>query len=126
MRCAPLRLATLGRVILLGLALGGLARAADRPQIVQQGFSPGGRYHLLLTSLVRDGSGFPSAALQITDVRHNRIVARRERVWREMEGSALPRLLTDWRGTQALLLGRYGLTARPRVSGCSRGLPYPR
>lgn len=84
--------------------------AAARPQIAQQGFSLGGRYHLLLTSLIRDGSGFPSAALQITDVRRNRLVARREQVWQEVDPGALPGLVAAWRGAQAPLLGRYGLT----------------
>jgi len=53
------------------------ALAADHPDIVQAGFSPDAHYHLLLTVYNQDGSGFPVAAIQITDVWRNAIVYSR-------------------------------------------------
>ncbi|ULH14898.1 DUF2259 domain-containing protein [Deinococcus sp. KNUC1210] len=104
-------------LIAAALALSGRTLAADFPNIVQQGFSPDGAYHLLLTSYYQDGSGFPRAALQITDVRRNVILYRREQTWRdeaeEEEGSAaaLAALVAQWRSGQASVLSRYHLTA---------------
>ena len=92
------------------------ALAADRPDIVQAGFSPGGQYHLLLTAYDQDGSGFPVAALQITDVRRNAVVYSVRKTWNTDEGVAAP---TDpaaaLKASQAAVLARYGLS-RP-VSG---------
>ena len=99
------------RRLMLALACSGLAFAANAPRIVTQGFSPDARYHLLLTDIVLDGSGFPSAALQITDVTRNRIVYRREQVWKEASGAQLNTLVQGWRMSQAGVLKTYGLTA---------------
>lgn len=92
----------------------GAAQAANRPDIVQQGFSPDARYHLLLTSYVQDGSGFPSAALQVTDVQRNFIVYRRTHIWKDNAGTALQTLVTAWRSGQSNILAKYHLT-RPVV-----------
>ena len=105
MRPTPLLLA-------VALGLSGRSLAADFPDIVQQGFSPDGAYHLLLTSYYQDGSGFPSAALQITDVRRNTILYRRQQTWQQEEGSAatLDALVAKWRSGQTSVLSRYHLT----------------
>ncbi len=90
--------------------------AADRPDIVQAGFSPGGQYHLLLTAYDQDGSGFPVAALQITDVRRNAVVYSVRRTWNTDEGVAAPiDPAAALKAGQAAVLARYGLS-RP-VSG---------
>ena len=99
------------RCLMLVLACSGLTFAANAPRIVTQGFSPDARYHLLLTDIVLDGSGFPSAALQITDVTRNRIVYRREQVWKEASGAQLGLLVQNWRASQAGVVKTYGLTA---------------
>ncbi len=88
-----------------------MASAANAPQVVAQGFSADARYHLLLTALVLDGSGFPSAALQITDVTRNRIVYRQEHVWKSADSADLSTLIQNWRTSQAGVLRTYGLTA---------------
>ncbi|GGR04452.1 DUF2259 domain-containing protein [Deinococcus ruber] len=95
------------------LLLSGHTLAADFPDTVQQGFSPDGAYHLLLTAYYQDGSGFPRAALQITDVRRNTILYRREQTWEQEEGSAadLAALVAQWRSGQASVLSRYHLAA---------------
>jgi len=95
--------------VLAGSLCSGSTLAADHPDIVQQGFSPDARYHLLLTSMTRDGSGFPSAAIQITDVSRNVIVYRREMDWGENETRPLEVLVTAWRRSQAAVLARYRL-----------------
>ena len=95
---------------LVGSLFSGFTLAADHPEIVQQGFSPDARYHLLLTSMLRDASGFPSAALQITDVRRNVIVYRREMDWGENEARPLEVLVDGWRRSQAAVLNRYHLS----------------
>ncbi|MFC4454866.1 DUF2259 domain-containing protein [Deinococcus sonorensis] len=60
------------RLLLALLVLFSLSvHAADRPLLSRYGFSPDARYHLLVSAWVRDGSGFPAARLQITDVRRN-------------------------------------------------------
>jgi hypothetical protein len=100
-------------LLLLALACLGLPSsvlAADHPSIVQQGFSPDARYHLLLTSMLRDASGFPYAALQITDVNRNVIVYRREKDWDESETRPLEVLVEGWRRSQVAVLARYGLS----------------
>ena len=101
------------RLLVLLVALCGLARAADFPNIIQQGFSRDARYHLLLTSWVQDGSGFAAAALQITDVRRNVVVYRLQHVWTQEIVSAARRstLVRTWRGAQLKVLRRYGLVA---------------
>ena len=101
------------RFLVLLAALSGLARAADYPNIVQQGFSRDARYHLLLTSWIQDGSGFPAAALQITDVKRNTVAYRLQHVWKQDEVSAakLASLVNTWRSGQRSVLKRYGLTA---------------
>ena len=101
------------RFLVLLAALSGLARAADYPNIVQQGFSRDARYHLLLTSWIQDGSGFPAAALQITDVKRNMVAYRLQHVWKQDEVSAakLSSLVNTWRSGQRSVLKRYGLTA---------------
>ena len=99
------------RRLMLALACSGLTFAANAPRVVTQGFSPDARYHLLLTDIVLDGSGFPSAALQITDVAHNTIAYRREQVWKEADGAQLNTLVQGWRASQAGVLKTYGLTA---------------
>ena len=100
-------------LMLAGLGWSGSARAADHPNIVQQGFSPDARYHLLLTAFIQDGSGFPSAALQITDVRRNVIVYRRTKTWeQEADGSIPPpSLVSGWRTSQLAVLTHYQLTS---------------
>ena len=95
---------------MLALVCSGLVSAANAPRIVAQGFSPDARYHLLLTEVVLDGSGFPSAALQVTDVTHNKVVYRRETTWKEASGAALNTLVREWRASQAGVLKTYGLT----------------
>ena len=65
---------------MLALVCSGLTFAADAPRTVTQGFSPDAEYHLLLTDIVLDGSSFPSAALQITDMTRHRLAYRREQV----------------------------------------------
>lgn len=98
------------RRLMLALACSGFTFAANAPRVVTQGFSPDARYHLLLTEVVLDGSGFPSAALQITDVTRNRIVYSREQVWKEASGVQLNTLVRGWRASQAGVLKTYGLT----------------
>ena len=53
--------------LLLPLLLGLLApaQAADLPLPYRYGFSPDGRYHLLLTAWTRDGSGLAAAGLRV-------------------------------------------------------------
>ncbi|MGY2894653.1 DUF2259 domain-containing protein [Deinococcus sp. UYEF24] len=99
--------------VLVGSAFSSLTLAADHPNIVQQGFSPDARYHLLLTSMTRDASALPYAALQITDVSRNVIVYRREMDWGENETRPLEVLVRGWRNSQAAVLARYGLS-RPQ------------
>ena len=96
--------------ILVAGACTGVTLAADHPDIVQQGFSPDARYHLLLTSMYRDGSGLPYAALQVTDVSRNVIVYRREKDWGESETRRLEVLVEGWRRSQAAVLDRYRLS----------------
>ncbi|WP_407569199.1 DUF2259 domain-containing protein [Deinococcus altitudinis] len=96
--------------VLVGSFCSGSMLAADHPNIVQQGFSPDARYHLLFTSMTRDASGFPYAALQITDVSRNVIVYRREMDWGENETRPLDVLAEGWRRSQAAVLARYGLS----------------
>lgn len=103
---------------MLLVALCGLARAADfskmiQPQVVRQGFSRDARYHLLLTSWIQDGSGFPAATLQITDVRRNAAIYRRQHIWKQDGVSAARRtaLVNTWRTGQLGSLKRYHLTA---------------
>ncbi|WP_425145884.1 DUF2259 domain-containing protein [Deinococcus sp.] len=96
----------------LGFMLAGRTLAADFPAIVQQGFSPDGAYHLLLTAYYQDGSGFPSAALQITDVRRNTVAYRLEQTWKHEDERAnnLAALVAQWRSGQTSVLSRYHLT----------------
>lgn len=96
--------------VLVGSFFSGSTLAADHPNIVQQGFSPDARYHMLLTSMLRDASGFPFAALQITDVSRNVIVYRREMDWGEEETRPLEVLVDGWRRSQATVLARYHLS----------------
>ncbi len=101
------------RFLVLLAALSGLARAADFPNVVEQGFSRDARYHLLLTSWIQDGSGFPAAALQITDVQRNAVAYRRQYIWKQ-DGAGdakLAALVKQWRGAQLNTLKRYGLSA---------------
>ena len=98
-------------IFVLVFTLVGAVRAANHPDIVQQGFSQDARYHLLLTSNVRDGSGFPSAALQITDVQRNFIVYRRTHTWKDNAGTALQTLVAAWRSGQTNILAKYHLTS---------------
>ena len=87
------------------------ALAADHPDIVQAGFSPGGQYHLLLTAYDQDGSGFPVAALQITDVRRNAVVYSVRKTWNTDEGVASPDdPAAALKVGQAAVLRGYGLS----------------
>lgn len=87
-------------------------QAANRPDIVQQGFSPDARYHLLLTSFIQDGSGFPSAVLQITDVQRNATIYSQTRTWKDAAaGATLQMLVTAWRTDQTKILAKYHLTS---------------
>ena len=113
------------RRLMLALACSGLTFAANAPRIVTQGFSPDAKYHLLLTDIVLDGSGFPSAALQITDVTRNRIVYRREQVWKEKSSAQLNTLVQEWRASQAGVLKTYGLTAPIAGKQLFRVSPLP-
>jgi Predicted secreted protein (DUF2259) len=92
-------------LLLLALTCWSTAFAADRPEITAQGFSPGGRYHLLITEYTQDGSGFDKATLQITDVRRNFIVYRRTRTWESGRAD-----VRAWKTAQAGVLARYGLS----------------
>ncbi len=96
--------------VLAGSLISGTTLAADHPDIVLQGFSPDARYHLLLTSMTRDASALPYAALQITDVSRNVIVYRREKDWGETEARPLEGLVDSWRRSQATVLARYRLS----------------
>jgi predicted secreted protein len=97
-------------LLLATLICSGSALAADRPEIVQAGFSPGGHYHLLLTAYDADGSGFPVAALQITDVRRNVVVYSVRKTWNTDEGVAAPGdPAAALKTSQAAVLARYGL-----------------
>ncbi|AWN22902.1 hypothetical protein DKM44_06380 [Deinococcus irradiatisoli] len=100
------------RALALLAALSSAALAADHPEITAQGFSPDGRYHLLLTSWLQDGSGFPAAALQITDVKRNTIAYRRQQIWQQdgANQATLDTLVGRWRSAQAGVLARYGLS----------------
>ncbi len=115
------------RLLVLLVALCGLARAADFPNVVQQGFSRDARYHLLLTSWVQDGSGFAAAALQITDVRRNAVVYRLQHTWKQETLSAARRsaLVKTWRGGQLKVLKRYGLTAPAPGQRLFNAAPQP-
>ncbi|GAA4016315.1 DUF2259 domain-containing protein [Deinococcus rubellus] len=99
------------RLLVLLVALSSLARAADFPHIVQQGFSRDARYHLLVTSWIQDGSGFPAAALQITDVRRNAVAYRLQHTWKQdgVSAARLAALVRTWRAGQLNVLKRYSL-----------------
>ena len=113
------------RRLMLALACSGFTFAANAPRVVTQGFSPDARYHLLLTEVVLDGSGFPSAALQITDVTRNRIVYSREQVWKEASGAQLNTLVQGWQTSQTGILKTYGLTAPIAGEQLFRVTPLP-
>ena len=115
------------RFLVLLAALSGLARAANYPNVVQQGFSRDARYHLLLTSWIQDGSGFPAAALQITEVRRNTVAYRRQFVWKHggAGNAKLPALVKQWRGAQQGVLKRYGLTSPLPGERLFNVLPQP-
>ncbi|ADV66763.1 DUF2259 domain-containing protein [Deinococcus maricopensis] len=89
-------------------ALLGTASAANVPEILQAGFSPDGRHHLLLTAYVQDGSGLPTATLQVTDVRANTILLRAELTTRE--GASARTVAQQLMTAQRAALTRYGLT----------------
>ena len=91
------------------------ALAADRPGIVQAGFSQNARYHLLLNAYDADGSGFPVAELQVTDVQRNAVVYSVRKTWKTDEGTAPVDPAAVLKTSQATVLARYGLS-RP-VSG---------
>ena len=95
----------------LSFTLCSAVHAANHPDIVRQGFSPDARYHLPLTSFIQYGSGFPSAALQITDVRRNFIVYRQVHVWKEDVETALQTLVAAWRTGKTNILAKYHLTS---------------
>ena len=67
----------------------------------------------------------PRVTLQITDVRRNQVVERREQVWREEDNGALPELVAAWRGAQAALLTRYHLTHPVPGERLFRSAPLP-
>lgn len=85
------------------------ALAADRPEIVQAGFSQDAHYHLLLTAYDADGSGFPVAALQVTDVGRNAVVYSVRKTWNTDEGAAPTDPAAALKAGQAAVLARYGL-----------------
>ena len=92
------------------------ALAADHPDIVQAGFSPDAHYHLLLTAYNQDGSGFPVAAIQITDVWRNAVAYNVRKTWNTDTGVVTPGdPAAALKTSQAAVLARYGLS-RP-VSG---------
>jgi predicted secreted protein len=98
-------------LFLAALICSGSALAADRPETVQAGFSPGGQYHLLLTAYDADGSGFPVAALQITDVRRNTVVYSVRKTWNTDEGVTAPGdPAAALKASQAAVLRGYGLS----------------
>ena len=106
------------RQILLLLTLlalvAGSCLAQSRDIVLEQGFSPDARYHLLITSNEND-SGIPEAGLQITDVRRNTIVYLKGRQWKEYRDDARNRptlvsLVALWKRSQAAVLARYGLS----------------
>ena len=86
------------------------ALAADRPEIVQAGFSRDARYHLLLSAYDQDGSGFPVAALQVADVKRNAVVYSVRKTWNTDEGAAPTDPAAALKASQAAVLARYGLS----------------
>jgi predicted secreted protein len=105
------------RQILLLLTLiasvAGSCLAQSRDIVLEQGFSPDARYHLLITSNEND-SGLPEVGLQITDVQRNAIVYLKGRQWKEYGDASnrptLASLLALWKKSQAAVLARYGLS----------------
>ena len=97
----------------------GSCLAQSRDIVLEQGFSPDARYHLLITSNEND-SGLLQAGLQVTDVQRNTIVYLKNRQWKEYGDDVrnrptLASLVKLWKKSQATVLARYGLS-RP-VSG---------
>jgi predicted secreted protein len=106
------------RQVLLLLAafalMGGSTLAQSRDSVLEQGFSPDARYHLLITSNEND-SNIPEARLQITDVQRNAIVYLKGQQWKQYGDEArnpptLESLVTVWKQSQAAVLARYRLS----------------
>ncbi len=108
------------RLLFLIVLITGTCLAQSRDIVLEQGFSPDARYHLLITSNEND-SGLPEVQLQITDVRRNAIVYLKGRQWKQYgDASNRPTLISLvalWKKSQAAVLARYRLS-RP-VSGRS-------
>ncbi len=96
--------------------MGGSAHAYTRSTIMRQGFSPDGRYHLLITFITdsQDDSSL-SSEVQITDVRRNTVVYHKGAgfypEYRRGRSSAaeLSRLLAIVNTNERAVLARYSL-----------------
>ena len=96
--------------------MGGSADAYTRSTIMQQGFSPDGRYHLLITFITdsQDDSSL-SSTVQITDVRRNTVVYHKSAAfypeYRRGRSSVaeLSRLLAILNTSERAVLAQYGL-----------------
>ena len=96
--------------------IGGSAGAYTRSTIMQQGFSPDGRYHLLITFITdSQNDNSLSSTVQITNVRRNTVVYHKSAgfypEYRRGRSSAaeLSRLLAILNTSERAVLTRYGL-----------------